>query len=99
MVFFWVLSRLPFGVLYVLADVIFMLTYYIIGYRRKVVFDNLRKAFPEKNEAEIRHIAKGFYHNLTDIMVETLKGLTISADEVRQRIKVTNSEVITKKKK
>ncbi len=96
MVFFRVLSRLPFGVLYVLADVIFVLTYYIVGYRRKVVFDNLRKAFPEKSETEIRHIAKGFYHNLTDVMVETLKGLTISADEVRQRIKITNSEVITK---
>ncbi|MCC5944574.1 MAG: lysophospholipid acyltransferase family protein, partial [Bernardetiaceae bacterium] len=59
--------------------------YYIIPYRKKVVFDNLALAFPEKTEQERRRIAKDFYTNFTDLIVEAIKAMSISYEELSQR--------------
>lgn len=50
----------------------------MIGYRKKVVFENLRKSFPEKSESEIEKVANDFYHHLCDLIFETIKLLNIS---------------------
>jgi len=76
--FLWLISWLPFGVLYVLSDLIYGLVYYVAGYRRGVVFQNLRIAFPEKTEAERVAIAKQFYRNMIDTFVESIKFITLS---------------------
>jgi len=84
------LSRLPFFVLYFISDCLAFLAYYVFRYRKNVVFENLRNAFPEKSEKEITSIAKGFYTNLADVMVETLKALTISEAELHRRVHIIN---------
>jgi len=55
-----------------------VLLYYVIGYRKKVVMENLRNSFPDKSEKEIKRICKDFYHYLCDLFLETFKTLTIS---------------------
>ena len=45
---FCILSWLPLSVLYVLARLLYYIVYYVVRYRRKVVHDNIAKAFPEK---------------------------------------------------
>lgn len=87
------ISLLPLGVLYLFADLIFFLTYYVAGYRKKVVRSNLRNAFPEKSEKEIRKISKKFYRNLADYMMETLKCFSISQEELDRRHTYSNLEV------
>ncbi|RAJ82248.1 KDO2-lipid IV(A) lauroyltransferase [Chitinophaga dinghuensis] len=74
----YALSLLPFPVLYLLSDGVYALLYYGIGYRRKVVMQNLRNSFPDKSEAELKRICKDFYHYLCDLFLETFKTLTIS---------------------
>ncbi len=88
------LSRLPLRVLYVISDFLFLVGYYLVRYRRKVVHENLMKSFPEKTTRELHQIEKDFYHNLCDYPIETLKLLTIPKEEVLQRMKYTNPEVI-----
>lgn len=88
------LSRLPFFLLYAIADGLFILVYYIVAYRKKVVYENLKRAFPDKSEQELEIIAKGFYKNLLDVIVETLKLLTISGEALRKRVVIENPEVI-----
>ncbi|MBC7449569.1 MAG: lauroyl acyltransferase [Hymenobacteraceae bacterium] len=90
----WVLSRLPFGVLYVLADGLAWLLGSVIGYRRRVVVENLRKSFPEKTDDERRAIAWRFYHNLADVFVETLKLLSISRAELLRRVQIEGAETM-----
>ena len=63
-------SFVPFRVLYFFSDLIHFLLFHIAGYRKKVVFDNLRRSFPEKSEKERYNIAKGFYHHLADLLME-----------------------------
>lgn len=86
------LSYLPFGALYFVSDILSFLIFYIFRYRRKVVFQNLRNSFPEMSEKEIRKIAKRFYHNLADIIVEILKEITITKEEIIKRVKYVNPQ-------
>ncbi|MBA4166519.1 MAG: lysophospholipid acyltransferase family protein [Chitinophagaceae bacterium] len=72
----YLLSLLPLRVLYIISDAVYALLYYIIGYRRMVVKNNLLIAFPEKTTAERRSIEKQFYKNFTDNFIETLKLLS-----------------------
>jgi KDO2-lipid IV(A) lauroyltransferase len=70
---FYGLSLLPWRVMYLLSDGIYVLVYYIFGYRKKVVMSNLAIAFPEKTEQEKVRIAKDFYRNFIDTFIETIK--------------------------
>lgn len=69
----YLFSLLPLRVLYLFTDFIFLLVYYVIGYRRKVVLQNLTIAFPEKTDAERKEISRKFYRNFTDFVAETIK--------------------------
>jgi KDO2-lipid IV(A) lauroyltransferase len=81
-------------VLYIKSDVLSFLIYHIIGYRKKVVFSNLKLAFPEKTDKERRIIARKFYRHLCDIIFETIKNITISEKEIRKRYKFENLELL-----
>lgn len=80
------ISRLPLGVLYVLADLCFPLLYHVARYRRKVVTENLNNAFPELTPRERRKIRRRFYRWFCDYVVETLKLLTMSRKEMMRRM-------------
>ena len=92
--FLWLISILPFRMLYAVSDVLYVLIYRIFGYRKKVVASNLNLVFPEKSPEEIKRITKVFYHHLCDMIVESVKSLTISEDEMKKRFKFTNVDVI-----
>ncbi|GAB3496132.1 lysophospholipid acyltransferase family protein [Spirosoma knui] len=94
MIFFRLLSRLPLPILYGVADFLYFLLFYLIRYRRTVVFGNLTRSFPEKSASEINQIAKGFYRNLTDLLVETIKMPTLSPQELRERVQFINAELV-----
>jgi KDO2-lipid IV(A) lauroyltransferase len=74
----WLVSLLPLRALYVLSDLLYGITYYIIRYRRKVVMNNLLIAFPGKTEKERIIIAKKFYRNLIDMFIESIKMISVT---------------------
>lgn len=94
MYFIKIISLLPFPVLYIIADVLYLVLFYLTKYRKKVVFYNLRIAFPNSSAGEINQIAKAFYKNLCDIIVETFKANSISPAELTKRVKITNIQLI-----
>jgi KDO2-lipid IV(A) lauroyltransferase len=83
---FYLLSLLPMRILYIISDGIYLLVYYVIGYRRKVVMKNLEIAFPEKLNVERVKIAKAFYHNLLDSFIETIKLVSASRRFLEKRM-------------
>ncbi|MES2277540.1 MAG: lysophospholipid acyltransferase family protein [Bacteroidota bacterium] len=91
----YIISLLPLRILYLIADLLYFLLYYVTGYRRKIIDQNLLNAFPEKTEAERTLIRKKYYRYLADLVVETIKLLTISDKEVVKRVHVPNPELIT----
>jgi KDO2-lipid IV(A) lauroyltransferase len=90
---FYLLSLLPMQLLYLMSDAIFILFYFVVGYRRKVVLENLKKAFPEMTEQERIKIAKRFYHNLLDSFIETIKLFSASRTFLEKRV-TANWEVL-----
>ena len=88
----WLFSALPFRVLYVLSDFNYLLMYHVGRYRRKVVRENLEKSFQEKTEAERLQIERKFYRYLSDYMLEDLKLLHMSAEDLCQRMIYKNTE-------
>ena len=92
----YLLSLLPFCVHYLFSDFVYLILYRLIGYRVKVVRNNLTTSFPEKSEAEIREIERKFYHRLCDYFVEAVKMMTMSERQIRRRMVFKNTEALNK---
>ena len=91
----WFVSILPFRILYVFSDIVYVLVYHIIGYRKKVVRDNIAMALPNISEKERLNIEKKFYHHLCDMFLEMMKTMAISEKEMNKRFVFTNLELYT----
>jgi len=89
----YLISLLPLFILYRISDFAFFIIYHIVGYRKKVVFDNLQKAFPEKSDKDIRKIAKKFYLNFTDTFIETIKMLSMSKKQFNRMVDLDLTDV------
>lgn len=85
---------IPHWLLYRLSDLAYVILYYGVKYRRKVVYENLRRSFPEKAEAEIDQIARRFYRHFCDMMLETFKVFTLSEKQVLKRYHLENPELL-----
>jgi Kdo2-lipid IVA lauroyltransferase/acyltransferase len=85
---------IPFWLLYRISDMTRFLLFVVIGYRKKVILENLQRAFPEKSKSEIRQIASGFYKNFTDVFFEALKGFTMRKKEMLKRFKLVNPDFL-----
>ncbi|CAM1363443.1 lysophospholipid acyltransferase family protein [Tenacibaculum xiamenense] len=92
--FVWLFSSLPMRVLYWISDLLFILIYYVIGYRKEVVKNNLKMAFPDKRSEEIDNLTKQFFKHFIDIMIESVKTFSISEKEMLKRYKYKNPELV-----
>ncbi|MCX6239736.1 MAG: lysophospholipid acyltransferase family protein [Bacteroidia bacterium] len=90
----WLIYKMPWRVRYVLSDIFFAIIYYIVGYRRKVVYLNLANSFPEKTQKERELIAKKFYRHICDSFIETLYFDRVSFAEGKNCLKFMNPELL-----
>ena len=89
--FIYLISLLPFRLLYILSDFFYLIMFYVISYRKKVILANLTNAFPEKKPSEIIHIHKEFMKYFCDLLLETFKTLTISRKKMLKHCKLDPS--------
>jgi KDO2-lipid IV(A) lauroyltransferase len=90
---FYLISLLPLRFLYFVSDVFYVIAYYVLKYRRDVVADNLKIAFPDKTDLERKAIEKKFYHNFIDTFIETIKLISASERFIEKHF-TANWEVI-----
>ncbi|MBC7566963.1 MAG: lysophospholipid acyltransferase family protein [Pedobacter sp.] len=88
------LSLLPLSFLYVISKGGYYFIYYIFGYRRLVVRENLTNSFPEKSASEIAVLEKMFFKYFADLVVEVIKLASISETELLKRVKFNNLELV-----
>jgi KDO2-lipid IV(A) lauroyltransferase len=81
-------------ILYVFSDFLYLVLYYLLRYRRKVVAENLRKSFPEKSAEELKAIEKKFFRHLADLMIEILKLTHMSKAQSLRHMTITNPELL-----
>lgn len=89
----YLISKMPLKILYIFSDIIFFLNYYFVGYRKKIITQNLKNSFPEKSPKEIAEIRKKFYLNFSDYLAETVKSFTMSKTETRVRMQHINQHL------
>ncbi len=87
------LSLLPLPILYLLSNVIYFILFKVVKYRKKVVYENMKKSFPEKSEIEINLLMSQFYSHLCDLTVESIRFFSISKDEAISRLNLENPEI------
>ncbi len=87
------ISLLPYPILYLISDILYILLFKIIGYRKQVVLINLKNSFPNKDNQELHSIMSNFYKHLCDLIMESIKGFTISESNLRKRLKIKNPEL------
>jgi KDO2-lipid IV(A) lauroyltransferase len=90
----WLISILPFRIFYWFSDFVYFIIYYIVGYRRKVVRNNLALTLPHLNDAERKEIEKKFYQHMCDMFLEMIKTMSITPEEMEKRFTITNIELI-----
>ena len=90
----YLLSLLPFWMHYLLSDLLYVILYRMIGYRKTVVRSNLATSFPEKSEAELRKIERDFYHFFGDYIAESVKLMTISRQNLKKRLVFKGTDVV-----
>lgn len=90
----FIFSLLPFPMLYALSDMLYLLIYRVVGYRKKLVRKNMRDSFPEKSAAELLSIEKKFYHFFCDYIMESIKLASISHTEIKRRVHFNGLEHI-----
>ncbi len=90
----WLISKLPFPLLYLVSDVLYFFVFYIVGYRKKLVYANLKLVFPDKSDSELKKIRRKFYHHFVDIFMEMIKTFSITPHEIVKRFKVTNVSLV-----
>ena len=89
----WLLSILPFSVLYLFSDFVYLIIYYIIGYRKKTVRENIALALPHLSEKERLVIEKKSYQHMCDMFLEMIKTMSISESEMNKRFQFVNLEI------
>ena len=94
--FIWLISRLNFTLIYIVSDILYYFLYYVISYRKNVVRENLKLAYPNKSIRERREIERKNFRNLTDIFLETFKSTIMEENELKKRFVFKNSEVLEK---
>lgn len=88
------LSYLPLFLLYLITDVLYLFLITIVPYRNKVIETNIRNSFPHLNVKERKRIKRKFYRHFTDLLAESVKGLSISEEALRKRLIVSNPEIM-----
>jgi len=90
----WLISILPYRLFYLVSDFFFFLVYRVFGYRKKVVYENLKLVFPRKTEKEIVKIRYHFFAHLCDLFMEMIKTMNLTKEDISKRYVFTNSEVV-----
>ncbi len=88
------LARLPFPILYLIADTLFVLAFYLLRFQRKLVENNLQSVFPAHSSVAIRRLATSSYRNTMHVLFESIKSGTLTAEQLARRVEMENPELI-----
>ncbi len=92
--FVWPLSKCPLWLLYRLSDIMYLLFISIAPYRKKVIVSNLNRSFPDYSQQQIADLTKQFYRHFSDMLIEGVKNLGMTEDELLRRFKIKNPELM-----
>ena len=91
----YLLSLMPLWLHYVFSDIMYVLIAYVLRYRHRVIWKNLKNSYPDKSDEEIKRLQRGFYRHFCDVLVEMVKSMTISRKHLMRRMTFTGCEEVS----
>jgi KDO2-lipid IV(A) lauroyltransferase len=95
-IIFKIINNIPFRIKYFLSDILSPAINHLVGYRKKVILNNLKNSFPQMNDTQIKSITNSFYRHLTDLIFEIIKLDSLSETELFRRVAVSGEDILTK---
>lgn len=92
--FIFLIGIIPFFLIYPFADLMYFLLFYVFKYRKSVIYNNLAASFPDMDKQQLDELFRLSYKNLTDILVEGIKGFTMTRSQIKKRHKILNPEIL-----
>lgn len=92
--FIFLIGIIPFFLIYPFSDLMYFLLFYVFKYRKSVIYNNLAASFPDKDKQQLDELFRLSYKNLTDILVEGIKGFTMTRGQIKKRHKIINPEIV-----
>lgn len=90
----WLVSHLPLWFLHGIASLASVILFYVIRYRRSVVHENIKSAFPEMSPGKRWMMERRYYTHFCDLMMESVKFFSISEKEMRRRMRFKGIELL-----
>lgn len=82
--------------MYLVSDILYLIVYYLVRYRRRVVAENLAACYPDKGKKELRRIERRYYRNMSDLLVESVWNFFLTPPQLKRRFRFKNTELINK---
>ena len=96
LIFERLISLLPYKLLYIFSDFLYFILFYIIRYRKEIVYSNLQNSFPNKSNKELKTIRRKFYRSLTDVILESIKSTHSNINQLKKRFTIIDNNIIEK---
>lgn len=94
--FILLVAYMPFPLFYAFSDLFYLILYILVGYRIKVVRENLRNSFPEKTTEQLKQIERKYYRYLCDLMLETIRTISMTEKDYAKRVIMHDTELMQK---
>lgn len=91
--FILILSKIPLFILFKISRILYFITYYILKYRKNIVYNNLLRSFPKKDNSQIINIQKNSIKHFCDLIIEIIYSFSISKNELIKRVKIKNEKI------
>ena len=88
------LSLLPHFILYRISDILCVIMKDVLRYRKDIILGNIKRSFPDKTVDQQLEIYRNFYRHFCDLLIENLKGFTITKTQIKSRLKMSNPELV-----
>jgi KDO2-lipid IV(A) lauroyltransferase len=76
-----------------LRQIVYFILNYLLGYRKRIISENLQKILPQASASQIKAKKIEYYRHMSDMLVETLWCYRASPEELKPKVVFKNPEV------
>ena len=80
--------------MYLLADILYFIAYYVVRYRRKVTRRNLTNSYPHMGDSELVKLERAYYRHMSDLLIEAIVNLYASPKWIMKHYRIVNRELV-----
>lgn len=93
-IFVFIIGLIPFSLIYRISDVLYFLILKPFPYRNRIIKKNISLSFPHYTAEQVQAVQNQFYRYLLDLFLESIKVMSMSKEEILERMVVEDDRVL-----